>query len=98
VFLPIHFYCGVEPEVLHQLSNLRALHKCEELTRGFLMTRRFEHDRALTDSRIERWRDLDVFAGCRESRRQRDREREDTGLRVARLHELRGLRDVFAQY
>ena len=87
-----------EPRGLQDLHDLGLGEKRQEPARRIFAVRRFHHHGGLLDGRIEGRRQSRRTCRWCERRRERERQREQPGLGVARLHELRGLRDVLAEH
>ena len=77
------------------LLDGRAGEPVEELSRELLLATGFEDDTGLLDGSVDVGGDPDEGAEGAEVFAAGDGERDEAGLRVAGLGELRGLRDVF---
>src|SRR5271165_511700 len=69
--------------------------EAEELFGGIALRRGFNEDGALLDGRVKIVGDDEVFAAGGESRREGRGKRDEAGVGVAGVDELRGLGNVF---
>src|SRR5438128_9952337 len=85
-----------EAETLEQLADRGACEIGEELTRRLLVPRDGQHDSGLFDWRMSGRGNFEIRAALCQRRGQRERHRDDSGIRIAGVRELRRLRDVLS--